>query len=69
MKPNTYLVSKKSNRTVIHKLILGKDGEDGDGLEEVKSLNLVMGDNDMNRLQDAFDQVAKDELEKQQQAE
>ncbi len=64
MKPNTYLISKKGNRTIIHKQTNGE----GD-LEEVKSLNFVMGDNDMRRLQEAFDQVAKDELEKQQKAE
>lgn len=64
MKPNTYLVSKKLNRTVIHKQI------DGEGeLREMKSLNLVMNSNDMSRLQEAFNQAAKDELEKQQQAE
>ena len=63
MQPNTYLISKKGNRTIIHKQTNGQ----GD-LKEAKSLNFVMGENDMRRLQEAFDQEAVDELEKQQQA-
>ncbi len=61
MKSNTYLVSRKGNRTLIFKQTNGE----GD-LEEVKNLNFSIGNNDMRRLQEAFDQAAIDELEKQQ---